>query len=94
MALSTVSIEDWQGIVWNKNVVPADCQAISALVKNDFPPFVLQMKNAFRANGRLFVPNRGELQVRPGDVVAVDTTLGGVILIPAQELTGGGVTLE
>ena len=44
---------------------------------------------AFSFNGQLFVPNRGVLNVLPGDVVAVDNT-GWPILVSANAVGYAG----
>jgi hypothetical protein len=44
--------------------------------------------------GRLFVPNRGSLIVKPGDVVAWDATTGWPILIASNAITNGPWTLS
>ncbi len=43
---------------------------------------------AFTTDGHLYVPNRGVLQVLPGDYVAVDAN-GWPILLSANAITGG-----
>jgi len=43
---------------------------------------------AFTTDGRLFIPNRGVLQVLPGDYIGVDAN-GWPILISANAIAGG-----
>ena len=43
---------------------------------------------AFTTWGRLYIPNRGVLQVLPGDVVAIDAN-GWPILLSANAIAGG-----
>ncbi len=44
---------------------------------------------AFSSNGILYVPNRGQLQILAGDVVAVDTTTGWPILVSKRAIASG-----
>lgn len=45
---------------------------------------------AFARNGLLYVPNRGVLQVLPGDYVAYDAATGWPILVSARAAAGAG----
>lgn len=47
---------------------------------------------AFSSNGILYVPNRGELMILPGDVVAIDDQ-GWPILISAYSVANGPWTV-
>ena len=45
--------------------------------------------NAFSSNGLLYVPNRGVLQMLPGDYVAWDSQSGWPVLLSARAFTVG-----
>jgi hypothetical protein len=75
-------------------LLPADLATINAGIKNDqnaigWP----DMNTSFGFNGLLHVPNRGQLKVYPGDVVAFDAQTGGVIVVTAKAIAGGAWTL-
>lgn len=61
---------------------------INANVKNDqingFPIW----PGAFRM-GLLYIPNRGVLQVLPGDYIGIDTTTGWPILVSSKAIASG-----
>lgn len=47
-------------------------------------------REAFSLNGLLMVPNRGVLQILPGDVVMVDPASGWPILVSAKAIAVAG----
>lgn len=57
-------------------------------IANAAPSAKPVMPNAFTTQGQLYVPNRGVLQVLPGDYVAVDAN-GWPILLSANAIAGG-----
>jgi len=61
----------------------ADIATIALGIKNDQINGRPIYPNAFSANGLLYVPNRGVLQMLPGDYVAWDTPTGWPVLISA-----------
>lgn len=69
-------------------LVAADLATVSGAIKPDvgatseFIGYTANQGEAFAHNGTLWIPGRGKLQVRPGDLVAVDP-LGWPILISA-----------
>lgn len=85
-------------VVWNGMATPAaDVRAINALIRNDVnarhPVAQIGGGGGFVKEGILYVPNRGSLELRPGDVVALDATSGQVILLTAYGLSAGPWTL-
>ncbi len=58
-------------------------------VANAAPSAKPQWPGGLTRDGRLFVPNRGVLQVLPGDYVGVDAN-GWPILVSANAIAGGG----
>ena len=69
-------------------VTDTDFATIQQLIKDDkvnaagsHPIF----KGALSRNGQLFIPNRGVLKIRPGDVVAVDNN-GWPILVSGDSI--------
>lgn len=85
-------------------LLPADLATIDNGIFND--PNVGNFQNSARSrfypasgfayNGILIVPNRGYLQVLPGDVVAIDnnggTNVGWPILVSADAIANGSWT--
>ena len=65
----------------------ADLATISQHILDDRNR-VLAVPGAFCREGFLYVPNRGRLQVYPGDVVAYGSR-GEVILVPADAIANG-----
>ena len=81
-------------LVWQSNAASqADVADINQAILDDVNPRhpVAQISGTggFIREGNLFVPNRGVLQLRPGDVVALDSTSGQVILLTAYGLSAG-----
>lgn len=58
-------------------------------IKNDLINGNPVYPGAFAQNGLLYVPNRGTLQVLPGDYVMVDATTGWPILLSARAIASG-----
>jgi len=73
------------------SMVPVDQAAIANAIKNDVNPAHPIWPGAFSANGLLFVPNRGVLQMLPGDYVGVDDQ-GWPILVSANSIANGAWT--
>jgi hypothetical protein len=69
-------------------LAPTDLAAIAQAIKDDVNVSHPTSPGAYTFDGLLFVPNRGVLQVRPGDVVAVDSR-GWPILLSADAITNG-----
>lgn len=66
-------------------ISPADLATIQESILNDINPAHPIWPGAFSNNGLLFVPNRGVLQVLPGDWIGVGTTGWPVLLAPTAE---------
>lgn len=82
-----------QALKFGADVLPQDFGTLSNLINDDkvgAPGSHLRLNNAFSQNGLLYVPNRGVLQVLPGDYVAVDND-GWPILVSASSI-GLGAT--
>lgn len=69
----------------SRNMAAADVAAIVNLIKDDINPAHPLMPTAWSQGGQLYVPNRGILQVLPGDYVAVDSQ-GWPILVSANSI--------
>ncbi len=67
----------------------ADIATVALAIKDDKNVAHPIFPGAFSANGILYVPNRGQLKVLPGDVVAVDPETGWPILISANAIANG-----
>lgn len=72
---------------YNANVVPATSGLAAGL--GTVRPRVNQ---AYVKQGKLFIPNRGELQLKLGDVVAWDVTTGWPIVISGDAFANGPYT--
>jgi len=75
----------------------ADAATIEAAILDDINPARTSPPNfggiaGLTRDGRLFVPNRGFLQIRPGDYVAYDAATGWPILISGRAAAGAGWT--
>lgn len=69
----------------------ADVATFNANVKNDLTiggKIGAIVPGAFR-NGLLTIPNRGTLQIMPGDFIAYDATTGWPILLSALAIASG-----
>ena len=74
--------------IFNRQMAQADRASISQNIKNDLVNGHPVVPGAFSLGGRLYVPNRGILQVLPGDYVAYDST-GWPILLSALAIASG-----
>jgi hypothetical protein len=98
ITVGTLAATSLDGLVFTRTPVAADFAAIANAIKDDYyhgtslmptPPATTRIfPGAFTRAGQLFIPNRGVLQVKPGDVVAVDAT-GWPILISAFAIASG-----
>jgi hypothetical protein len=74
----------------------ADLAQIDAAILDDLNPARTLPPNfgatAGLTRGLLFVPNRGYLQIRPGDYVAYDAATGWPVLISGRAAAGAGWT--
>jgi hypothetical protein len=87
--IGTAATSTLTGLVYSRALSDLDVATIAAGIKQDLPTggppsstgaFI---PGAFNRAGLLWVPNRGFLQVLPGDVVAFDATVGWPILVSA-----------
>lgn len=73
-------------------LLPADLATIAHMILNDqnvaTPMAQISGIGGFVREGFLFVPNRGKLQIYPGDVIAVDDATGWPILVSAAAAAG------
>jgi len=85
--LGTAATTTLTALQYLSGMVPADLATMNAGILNDkvgMPPFA----NCFTSNGTLYVPNRGTLQLIPGDFVAFDPATGFPILLSAAAAAG------
>jgi hypothetical protein len=75
-----------------KSLLPADVATIQQLIKNDqiaaAGSHPIYSGDAFSLSGQLYIPNRGVLNMLPGDVVAVDNN-GWPILVSSNSISFG-----
>lgn len=97
MAVRTLGAATLTAVVFSPTPVvllPADMATINAAVRNDQNAIGQQaMNTSLSFNGTLYVPNRGQLKILPGDVIAVDPATGFPILVSAQAIAGTNWTL-
>ena len=78
------------GIVWPAST--ADIATMNNLLLDDLttghPAAHISGIGGIENVGILYVPNRGQLTIEAGDVVAIDPDTGGVILITALAAAG------
>ena len=72
---------------WNSGMSAADVATMALAIKNDQVNGLPVYPNAFSSNGILYVPNRGQLQLLPGDYVMVDPITGWPILVSSLAIT-------
>lgn len=69
------------------SMVPADQATVDLAILDDLNP-AHPLSGQFSSDGLLFIPNRGVLQVLPGDYIGVDST-GWPILVSANAIANG-----
>jgi hypothetical protein len=79
--MGTSSTTALTAVLYGRMMADADVATIAALIKNDTVGLNPIVPGAFAKTGLLYVPNRGVLQVLPGDFVAVDPATGWPILV-------------
>lgn len=67
----------------------ADMASVAAGIKDDLEVAHPIWPGAFSRTGLLYIPNRGTLQMLPGDYVMFDTTTGWPILVSARAIASG-----
>lgn len=91
ITIGTAATTTLVGLAFNVSSADADFATIAQHILDDQNPGVLVGRvwpGAFSKRGVLYVPNRGELKILPGDVVAYDPTTGFPILISARAAAG------
>lgn len=74
---------------YGSGMAAADIAAIALQIKDDLNVTHPVAPQSFTSNGILYIPNRGQLQMLPGDYVAVDPTTGWPILISKYAAASG-----
>ncbi len=77
---------------WNRGVSMADIATVGANIKDDLNNIHPIDLGAFAQNGQLYIPNRGFLNMLPGDWIAYDTATGWPILLSARAIAAGPYT--
>lgn len=92
ITLGTANDHQLTAIVWTTGVAQADVRTINDDILDDVnvhhPQAQISGCGGFVREGNLYVPNRGMLALRPGDVVGVDPTTGWPILLSALAAAG------
>jgi len=92
LTLGTNATTSLSSMVASGDMAEADIAAFQALIKNDLGNTSPIIPGSFSQQNLLYIPNRGVLQVRPGDYVAVDSATGWPILISAKAIASGPYT--
>lgn len=74
---------------YNSGMAAADIATMSQAILDDLINSHPNLPEAFSANGKLYIPNRGVLKMLPGDWVGVDPS-GWPILLSKHAITIGG----
>jgi hypothetical protein len=72
-------------LLTSRNMAAADIAAIANAIKDDLNPAHPIAPGTFSSINQLYVPNRGILQILPGDFVGVDSQ-GWPILVSANSI--------
>lgn len=90
--LGTTTTTILTAVQFAKSLLAADVATIQQGIKDDKIKVAGQHPiyggDAFSLSGQLYIPNRGVLQMQPGDVVAVDND-GWPILVSASSIAFG-----
>lgn len=81
--LGTAATTTLTALTYSRVMNVADTATIAAGIKNDLINTGPIFPGAFSARGLLFIPNRGMLQLIPGDVVAFNPATGWPIVLSA-----------
>lgn len=74
VTLGTAAQTTLSALAWNKGALAADVGSIIRNIKDDNINGRPIYAGAFGRDGRLWIPNRGFLNLEPGDYVAFDAT--------------------
>ena len=86
--LGTAANNTLVALPFGLDVIQADTAAIAANIKNDQINGAPIFPGAWDRTGLLFVPNRGVLQLFPGDYVAYDPATGWPIMLSKKAAAG------
>lgn len=92
LTLGTNATTSLSAQLYSAAMAVADIATINNGILNDKNVAHPRWPGAFSQAGQLFIPNRGVLQVLPGDYVAYDTTTGWPILLSAYAIASGPYT--
>lgn len=90
--LGTTANNSLTAVAFAKSLLPADVATINAGIKDDRIKVAgshpIYSGDSFSLSGQLYIPNRGVLQVQPGDYIGIDNN-GWPILISADSIAFG-----
>ena len=89
--LGTNANNSLTSLINSRAMVPADLASICNGIKDDIINGHPIWPGGYSSHNLLYIPNRGVLQVLPGDFVGVDTN-GWPILVSAFSIATGGWT--
>lgn len=81
VTLGTAAQTTLTALLWNKGALAADVGTIMRNIRDDNINGRPIYPGAFGRDGRLWIPNRGFLNLEAGDYVAFDPTTGWPILL-------------
>ena len=82
ITLGTAATSTLTALAFSKAAAAADVATIALRIKNDLINGNPVWPGAFSLMGLLYIPNRGVLQLRDGDVVGTDATGWPILLSP------------
>lgn len=90
ITVGTATTTSLLGVTFSRglDMTDTDVASISEAIKNDLNNTLPFWPGAFARTGLLYIPNRGILQVLPGDVVAVDQSTGWPVLVSKRAIAG------
>jgi len=90
----TAATNSLNAFVWRRGLIsPSSVALLKAGILNDLSiggKVGSIVPGAYDSNGLLTIPNRGTLQLFPGDVIAFDTVSGWPIVVSALAYSIGG----
>jgi len=88
LTMGTAATTSLGAFLWDKGMSAADASQYARNIKDDNIVAHPIYAGAFSRSGQLFVPNRGFLNLEPGDYVAFDAATGWPILVSKEAAAG------
>lgn len=91
VTLGTTANNSLTAMIASRAMPAADVAAICAAIKDDLNAAHVIQPGAWSQHNQLFIPNRGVLQVLPGDYIGIDSQ-GWPILVSANSIANAAWT--